>query len=223
MDDVEYYINGVNFKDYGVYVSASKGVIGQLERKDTLISDWNDYHGLHRDCGHAYYKERLIELTCFVEAYSRTDLVEKVMGFMSIFSVSKSNRLKISYNGNSKPLLYEVVLFSESDVTKKWGATHDEIMVGTFTLKLIEDEPVKKVLRYISGTSNSNATITVTTPKFLNIYWGDGSRSLNVRGNNTTVEHTYALPGEYDIIVTGVIEDIEQFTTNATIIWELLK
>jgi hypothetical protein len=96
-------------------------------------------------------------------------------------------------------------------------------MVGKFTLKLTEDEPVKKVLRHISVTNNSKATITVSTYKLLNIYWGDGSHTFNVGGHNTTVEHTYTSPGEYDIVVTGVIEDIEQFETNAITIWELLK
>lgn len=96
-------------------------------------------------------------------------------------------------------------------------------MVGTFKLKLIEDEPVKRVLRHISANDNSKASIKVTSSKLLNIYWGDGTHTYNVAGNDTVVEHTYTLAGEYDIIIAGVIEDIEKFETNDIVIWELLK
>ena len=109
------------------------------------------------------------------------------------------------------------------DVDKTWGQYNDELMVGTFTLPLVEDEPVKRVLRHIGTTANSVASITVTSVKYLNIYWGDGTHTYNVSGSKETVEHAYEKPGEYDIVITGVIEDIEEFSTNAIVIWDLLK
>lgn len=221
--DVEYYIDGVNFKDYGVYVSASDGLVGRLARKEALTVDYDNYHGVVRDRKRKRFKERTITLQCFIEASSRSAFVEWCNRFFALFDGDHTRRLKVEYDGTAKPLVYEVDLLDESPVDKKWGGYNDDLMVGKFTLKLTEDEPVKRVLRHISGTSNSKATITVSTYKLLNIYWGDGTHTFNVGGNNTTVEHTYALPGEYDIIVTGVIEDIEQFETNAITVWELLK
>lgn len=141
----------------------------------------------------------------------------------ALFDGDGTHRLTVEYDGKAKPLVYEVDLLDEAAVDKKWGTYNNELMVGKFTLKLTEDEPVKKVLRHISGSNNSKATIKVSTYKLLNIYWGDGTHTYNVGGNDTTVEHTYALPGQYDIVVTGVIEDIEKFETNAILIWELLK
>ncbi len=221
--DVEYYIDGVNFKDYGVEVSASNGLVGRLAQKESLSVDYDNYHGIVRDRKRKRFKERTITLQCFIEASSRSAFVEWVDRFFALFDGDGTHRLTVEYEGKAKPLTYEVDLLDEADVDKKWGSYNNELMVGKFTLKLTEDEPVKKVLRHISNSNNSKATITVSTYKLLNIYWGDGTHTFNVGGNDTTIEHTYALPGQYDIVVTGVIEDIEKFETNAIVIWELLK
>ena len=149
--------------------------------------------------------------------------VEWCSRFMALFDGDGTHRLTIEYDGKAKPLVYEVGLYDETDMTKTWGQYNNDLMVGTFKMKLIEDEPVKRVLRHISASDNSKATIKVTSTKLLNIYWGDGTHTFNVSGNETTVEHTYALAGEYDIIVAGVIEDIESFETNDIVVWELLK
>lgn len=221
--DVEYYIDGYNFKDYGVYVSESEGLVGRLARKDALTTDWDNYHGIVRDKKRPRYKERTITLTCFIEAKSRSTYVEGVNRFFELFDTEGNHRLKVEYDGKAKPLVYEVELLDSVDPSKKWGTYNSDIMVGTFKLKLVEDEPVKKVLRHIGTAVNSTATITVTTTKLLNIYWGDGTHTYNVSGTDTVIEHTYAETGEYEIIVSGVIEDIESFTTNAIIVWDKLK
>ena len=218
-NDVEYYIDGVNFKDYGVYVSASEGLVGQLAQKEALSVDYENYHGVSRCRRNVRYKERTITLKCFIETRSRRDFVDKVNQFFCLFDSRCSHRLKVEYDQDYKPLVYQVDLSEASNVDKKWATTNDEMMVGTFTLKLIENEPVKRVLRFY-GT---NVTMTLTSTLKLNIYWGDGSHTFDVDGSDTTVGHTYSRPGVYDIIITGVIEEIEGFDTNASIIWELLK
>lgn len=220
--DVEYYVDGKNFKDFGVYVSASTGLLGKLARKDALEVDWDNYHGKVVDKKRPRYKERTITLDCFIDASSRSAFVNWVNRFMENFDKEGDVRLKVEYDGNTKPLVYEVYCPDASDVDKTWGTYSDDEMVGTFQLKLIECEPVKKVLRHI-GNDNSKATITVTSSKLLNVYWGDGSHTYNVRGKDTKIEHTYEKAGEYDIIVTGVIEDIEKFSTNAIVVWNKLK
>lgn len=221
--DVEYYVDGINFKDYGVYVSASTGLVGRLAQKESLQVDWDNYHGVVRDRKRKRYKERTINLDCFIEASGRAAFVEWVSRFFKLFDGDGTHRLTVEYDGKAKPLVYEVDLLDEADVTKDWGMYNDELMVGTFKLKLTEDEPVKRVLRHVSANANSKATITLTSYKLLNIYWGDGTHTFNVGGTDTTVEHTYPLAGEYDIIVAGVVEDIENFQTDAIVVWELLK
>lgn len=221
--DVEYYIDGRNFKEFGVYVSKSKGIVGQLERKEGLQVDWSNYHGIARDKKRKRYKERTISLDCFIEASSRSAYVEWVNLFFQQFEADGNHRLKIEYDGKAKPLVYEVEMHDGVDPDKQWGQYSDDVMVGTFTLKLVEDEPVKRVLRHIGTTANSVASISFSSYKMLNIYWGDGSHSYNVSGLNKTIEHTYTKPGEYDIIIAGVIEDITDFSTNDIVVWETLK
>ncbi len=221
--DVEYYINGKNFKEFGVFVSDSDGLVGRLERKETLQVDWDNYHGIVRDKKRTRFKERTITLSCFIEASSRSQFVQWLDLFLNEFDGEGNHRFVVEYDGKAKPLVYEVELHDSVDPDKKWGLYNNDIMIGTFKLKLVEDEPVKKVLRHVSNTANSKASITVTTYKMLNIYWGDGTHTYNVSGSNKLVEHKYSDPGEYDIIITGVIEDIESFSTNAIVVWDKLK
>lgn len=221
--DVEYYIDGRNFKDFGVYVSESSGLVGRLARKEALQVEWDSYHGIARDKKRPRYKERTIELSCFMEASGRSAYVEWVNLFFSQFDKEGNHRLKVEYAGSTKPLVYEVELLEESDPQKQWGKYDQDLMVGKFKLKLVEDEPVKKVLRHIGGTANTTAKIKVSSSKLLNIYWGDGTHTYNVSGVDKEVVHTYAEPGEYDIVIAGVIEDITSLSTNAIVVWDLLK
>jgi hypothetical protein len=219
--DVEYFIDGKNFKDFGVYVSASSGLIGLLDRKDGLSVDYDNYHGTVVDKRRPRYKERTITLTCFIEASDKWSFVDSVMLFMGQFDRQGNQRLRVEYEGKTRPLVYEVYCPDSSDIEKKW--TYDRgRMVGTFKLKLVECEPVKRVLRHIGAGAGTQASITVTTQKLLNVYWGDGTHTYDVSGNSKTATHTYPEPGEYDIVVTGVIEDIVEFETNCIVIWDRL-
>lgn len=221
--DVEYYIDGRNFKEFGVYVSESSGLVGRLARKEALQIEWDSYHGTVRDKKRPRYKERTIELSCFMEASGRSAYVEWVNLFFSQFDKEGNHRLKVEYAGSTKPLVYEVELLEESDPQKQWGKYDQDLMVGKFKLKLVEDEPVKKVLRHIGGAANTTAKIKVSSSRLLNIYWGDGTHTYNVSGVDKEVVHTYAEPGEYDIVIAGVIEDITSLSTNAIVVWDLLK
>lgn len=142
--DVEYYIDGKNTKDFGVYVSASSGLLGRLERKESLEVDWDNYHGKVIDLKRPRYKERTITLDCFIEASSRSEFVNWVNLFMEQFDKEGTVRLKCEYDGKAKPLVYEVYVPDEVDVEKTWGTYNNDLMVGTFSLKLVECEPVKK-------------------------------------------------------------------------------
>lgn len=221
--DVEYYINGKNFKTFGVEVSDSSGIVGQLEKKDGLTVDWDDYHGKVRDTSRPRYKERTIQLSCFIEGVGRSEFLGRLQEFLAEFDTSGTQRLKVEYDGPAKPLVFEVFQKKAADVTKKWVRYNRELMVGTFKLELEEDEPVKRVLRYVAAQAESQVSVGFTSNRMLSIYWGDGTRTVNVSGSSQTVTHTYAQAGEYDIIIAGVIEDITSFTTNAILVWDKLK
>ncbi len=222
-NDVEYYINSVNFKDFGVEVSKSSGLVGQLEKKEGLTVSWDAYHGKVRDKKNPRFKERKITLECFIEAQSRADFVSKVNAFFAQFDGSGTQRLRVDYDGTARPLVYEVYQNKGVDPSKTWGHYNNELMVGTFKLELDEDEPVKRVLRHVTAQANSSVSFGFSSYKLLNVYWGDGTHTFGLSGQNQTASHTYAQPGEYDVIITGVIEDITDFTTNAIVIWNKLK
>lgn len=228
-----YLLDGVNFKDFGVYVKNSKGIIDSLKMKEPLKLDWDGYHGEAIDLSRPRMQAREITLECFI----RTDggkiaFVQAVKDFLEQFYTphklpvgSKSeavaaglHRLTIDIHP-TKALVYEVYLPDGTDISKEWN---DNKMVGTFTLKLKEPEPVKRVLKHFRVNENSKTvTVTLTTEKLVNIYWGDGTTTQDVYGTRT-ITHDYSENGEYYVIIAGVIEDVTNFSTNAIIVWNKL-
>ena len=210
--NVEYYVNGINFADYGVDVSGSTGVTSKLEEKDSLTVDWDNYHGetVSRDI--IYYKPRTIKLSCIIDAYSYDDFVNSYRNFLSQFEKPGTQRLKIDVG--SKPLVYEVYAKDAVDISKKWDPDH---MVGTFDIKLIEPEPVKRVLQ-----ATGSASITITTSKRVNIYWGDGTYTYDVYGTKS-LTHSYSDSSVHEIIITGVMECISSLSHNCTLVWNRLQ
>ena len=56
----------------------------------------------------------------------------------------------------------------------------------------------------------------------VNVYWGDGTTTQDVSGTDVELTHDYQLNGEYFPVITGVVEDIAKFETNAIIVWNKL-
>lgn len=234
-DDVEYYVDGENFKLYGVEVSKSEGLVDALERKEPLRVDWDSMHGEVIDLQRPHWQRREITLECFIVASNNTAFIRALKNFMAAFEKAGTQRLTCEYAGSVKPLEYDVYRNDKVEVDKTWN---DELMVGTFTLALIEPQPVKMVLKHICQTSNSQVWFECHSDKMLNVSWGDGDthcriygetsdrdRSNNIRSRNSDtvkVLHTYAAPGEYDIVIHGNIEEITNFSTNAIVIWSKL-
>lgn len=120
----------------------------------------------------------------------------------------------------TKPLVYEVYSEDAIAIKKTWD---DSLMIGTFTLKLKEPSPVKKVLKFIRvGESTQNCSIKITTTKLVDIYWGDGEVQTDIYGKDLVVNHTFKSNGDYYIIVAGCIDEIEKFETNAIVVWNKL-
>jgi hypothetical protein len=214
-----YRLDGVDFKEYGVYVSESDGVVSRPKLKSMAAVSWDNYHGESVDLQHKFYEPREITLSCFIKAYSKNEFITKISTFEQLFNNKGTNRLIIDIHP-IKPLIYEVYCKDEIAVSKKWN---DELMVGTFKLKLIEPEPVKRILKHIRvSDATKTCTITLTTLKLVNIYWGDGLVDFDVSGENLTLSHHYAQNGDYFPIVTGCIDEISAFTTNAIVVWNKL-
>lgn len=219
MATVTYYLDGVDLKSYDVYVSASDGLLSRPKLKAPLSSSWKEYHGDVVDLSKRYYDSREIHLNCFIKAATKADFIVKCNTFLALFDQPNTRRLSVSADG-SEPLPYEVYLSDTVDIKKKW---QDGEMVGTFNLKLKEPEPIKRVLKYTrTSEATKTVTITLTSAKLLNLYWGDGARTFDVSGTAVVVTHDYTADGTFYIVVTGNIDDITSLTSNGTLVWSKL-
>lgn len=99
-------------------------------------------------------------------------------------------------------------------------------MIGTFSLKLREPDPVKRVVRHQRiNEASRELSIAFKSDKMVNVYWGDGSFTEDVYGDHTgakALKHTYADNGVYYAVIAGVIEEITDFTTNGIVVWNKL-
>lgn len=218
---LEYYLDGLNLKeDLGVRVSSSDGVVDGLKMKDPFTVNFDDENGEFIDLVDPRFEPREISLDCWIKADGKSDFVNKITDVEALFRKGGTRRLMIVTNP-TKPLVYEVYAPSGIAVDKRW---RDDIMVGTFTLNLREPEPVKRVLKHIVvNEASRTCEITLSSDRFFNIYWGDGSADYDIGGgNDRKVTHVYAGNGDYYPIITGVIGDITDFSTNAIIVWSEL-
>ena len=213
-------LDGVDMREYGVFVSGSSGILNRPKMKTPTSISWDNYHGESVDNRHKYFEKRYITLDCFIKAQGKNDFIDKVTRFEHLFDVNGTfNRLVFDVHP-IKPLIYIVYCQDEIDVDKTWN---DDLMVGTFKLKLYEPEPVKRVLKHIrTSADNATCTIKMDTTKRVNIYWGDGTVDNDVAGFGIELSHTFAANGEYFPVITGCIDEISSFETNAIVVWQKL-
>lgn len=214
----DYYINGVNFTTDGVYVSKSQGIIGGIKLRQPVRHEWPDYHGEVVDMAAPRYEARDITLECFMKATTKETFLSGMQTFMARWMTGTMKRLMIVVDA-AKPLVYDVYLTMGPDVDKKWN---DATMVGTFSLKLREPEPVKRIYRFTAVAGALSVSVTVTSTKAVTIYWGDGSVSYDITTASGAQTHSYAAAGTYYISIAGVIEDVAGVTTGATQVWSKL-
>ena len=215
---MNYYIDNIDIKSaYGVFISASSGLISKPKPKRPTARSWAEYNGEIPDLASTVYEARDIKLDCFIKADNREQFFAKVNGFLDLFDKDRTVRLMLDTGvGTSKPLVYEVYLNAQVEIEKAFDPGQ---LVGTFTLNLREPEPVKRVLKFEATAEALQASITMTTEKLVSIYWGDTSETEDVSGTDKVTTHTYSTAGVYYIVITGNINQVTALTSNATLIW----
>ena len=224
---IKYLLDGVDFKDYGISVSKSKGLVDIPKLKEPNSVEFSGYHGKAVDLYMPRFQQREITLECFIKAENgQMAFVQQLSSFAALWTQKRTGNMPAGLHeltvmiGTMKPLIYMVYLGEGAAVEKTWN---DNRMVGTFSLKLIEPEPVKKVIKHLCLDEETAVTyITLSTEKRVNIYWGDGTMDSDISGNDIKIKHRYAANGDYFIVITGVIESIAKTETNDIIIWEKL-
>lgn len=218
---LEWLIDGVNLKEYGIHVESSQGLVDLPSLKQTPTIENDNYHGEMVDLSEKRYQPREITLNCWLKAGGKIDFTERVRKLYAHFDREGIARLTCSIHP-TKPLLYDVYCPEGVQPEKKW---HDDLMIGTFALKLREPDPVKRVVRHRRlGETSSTLTLEFKSPKLVTVSWGDGSAE-NVYGDCTgkhALTHTYTDNGIYYTLVGGVIEEVTDFNTNGIIVWQKL-
>lgn len=214
--ELSYKLNGVDLKDRDIYVSESNGLLDKPAYKEPLKIDWDDYHGEVVDLREKRLQAREITLNCFMKANGKIDFVTKFNDFLAQFDEDGTQRLEVNIHP-TKPLIYDVYLPSGVVISKRWN---DDLMVGTFSLKLREPDPVKRIVRFQRTGSATTLNINFTSPKIVVVNWGDGTRE-EVSGT-VTLSHVYTAPGIYYASLGGVIEKITAFSTNGILVWNKL-
>lgn len=213
MAEVRYSLNGKYFKSYGVIVSESKGLADVLKRKKVNTYDWAEYHGISVDLSSPKFEAREIELRCFIMGDNWQQLFDNFNAMIrDEFAKPGTQRLLIEPLGH-KELVYDVYMQDGVSVDKTFANGQ---MIATFSLKLIEPNPVKMVLRF-SGTS---LNLSYNSPYQTEIIYGTGLKETG-KGNVSFTGKTLPAGIKY-IVIAGNIENITGLTTNATVLWQRL-
>ena len=219
-----YSINGKPFiETWGIYVETSDGLLDRPAMKTPFSQDWPGHNGEVVDLEDKRVQPRDITLKCWMPCTSKLDFAEKWKDFCSQFEANGTLRLMVDIHP-TRPLVYEVYLREALNVSKKWN---DKLFVATFTLKMREPDPVKRVVRFLVTDTSEEHYIKLKglNGNMLTVAWGDGAFTHNVYGdhtaNNTALKHTYTKSGVHYAIVSGIIDDdfLSNFETDGIVVW----
>lgn len=216
MSTVSYKINGYRFEDLGMIVTGSHGVLDVPKIKKPFSINMPNSHGEILDLTNVFYESKIITLDCVISAIDNEAFVTAVNNFKEVLSYYNISELQISING-IEPLIYRMYIADGIEIEKKWRNRGE--VVGSFSLKMIEPEPVKMILKYeSSGLFWCGLSFTSTTP--VNVYWSRYEEEIGVQ---SVSGHSYDSGDVTYIIITGQVENINiSDMTNVTIIWNRL-
>lgn len=181
---LKWSINGRDFADFGINVQESKGVLDKLKPRERNSYTWAEYHGKQYDQSKPFYEAREMELQCWLKAEDSDQLTTNFNAFLSLFDTKSTKRFLIEPFEN-KEYAYEVLLNGPAELTKEF---RDGEMYGNFSLKLIEPNPIKRVLKTSLDTFKLSYEIDSET----DIFFGDGTKQTG-RGN-VSLTKDYSAP-----------------------------
>lgn len=211
-----YKIDGTDFKTYSMYVSEGKGILDNPKFKERFNRSWTDQHGESIDLRERFVEPREITLECFVKATSNADLITKTQAIRALFSASGYRRVQVTVD-TAQPLVFDVYLKDMISFKKKWRSG---VNIATFTLKLIDPAPVKKVIAF-TLTTNTEVGLDFTSSEPCRIFWGDGAYTDHITGG---VSHDYATIGKYYASICGNLSKITFSVEDADqsdVVWNL--
>lgn len=210
MGKVNYYINGIDIRSYGVHVGAGKGLLSLPERKKGVSHSYDNEHGISVDTESCFVKERKITLNCFTDKMTHSQFLTALANFKLALMTGGLFQLMLSIEG-TEPIPYMVYWDGKADVTPRYNGYRQ---VGTFELTLVEPEPVKRVWKVVTATSGVHVGINLSSglSKYYNIYWGDGDADTAISIGESIV-HEFVDAGTYYIVLTGDVANLVTTTS----------
>ena len=136
--EITYSFNSILFKDHGVFVANSEGIIGTPKRKEPEKYDYPNENGYVVDLTNKVYEARVIKLDCIIKGASSADLIDKYNLFTkSMQDIDETKTLSVSVDAKSLSFLCYV-----SDITQLKKRFTSGVNYGTFTLTFIEPNPI---------------------------------------------------------------------------------
>ena len=214
---INYSINRIPFSQFGIEVRMGDGMLDKPTMKNIPEAERPDYHGMSVDLSNPKVSARELEFDCWLRASGPDDLFEKVTAFNAEFGKPETQQLRVDVL--QKPLIFQVFSPDKLEIKKRWNANTN---IAEFKLKMIEPDPLKKVLKHVRTDSGSaEVTVSFTSERTVHIYWGDGEITFDAFGV-VELSHTYAENGEYYPVIVGEIDTITSFSTSAIIVWSRL-
>lgn len=205
---------------YGIVIKGTRGIMETPKLKEPMKTSPDDGHGIQVDLSKVYYDFREITLEGWMLASTREELNTTLQSFFLQLTKSGYHRLYIE-TSSAKPLLFQVYAKEGLKITDKGMV--DGKNYAEFTISLVEPEPYKRVYK-ITTTPNQVVSLSITTSKPINIFWGvpgDGSWSLDCSTGSWQTTYNSAGGVKY-IVMTGDIDSISSVVTSATLVWDKL-
>jgi hypothetical protein len=193
---IKYYFDNIPLCLNNAWVEKWDGLFSSLERKDIERVDYPGQHGYRFDRTITRFKERVIILTIdFDKDCPLNGIYDDVRRFIDSISVNRPIRLMRVDEIHNRIDVWDVDLISENSA--KFFIDPSAQIVLTFH----ETAPVKIVY----ATRKNQASVTVESPTFLQVSWGDGTYEMIKSG---TILHTYTNNVvRHHVILSGVVTE----------------
>ncbi len=207
-----YEIDGNNlYTAYGINIERTRGLYDMLERKGTTEYEWDDKDGSQpfTDADDIRFKARDITLVCYMQASTKATFLQYKDNFENMLNSTGLHTFK---HTSLDDVHYVYFRDGAPVIPPKWNANK---LVGRFTIKLREPEPVT-----VQFTTDQS-TPTTLSMKFsagnntIMVYWGDGSSTEQAAVTETEFAHTYTVAGTYQIVVLKNLHELTFFEFSA--------
>ncbi|MDV3603787.1 hypothetical protein CMU86_11530 [Elizabethkingia anophelis] len=164
MGVIDYSLNGKQFRQNKIFISGGfRTLFSELKLRETKGYTWKNMNGIKTDPSEKpVFEPREITLSGWVEGDSWEQMKENFNAVMIDLTKAGTQRLICDAYGK-KTIVCDVKLKDGFPLLE--GKTKEGENIGVFTLKLVEENPIKKILY----TESSNLQLSFLSPKMVTV------------------------------------------------------